>query len=72
MDTSYKLGRLLWSELSRSRATVFPGDSVAMVQITDLQMDVDTGGSGNWKWTVGTKFSSQADEMKKIVCCRYL
>lgn len=72
MDASYELRRLLLSELKRSRATVFPGDSVAMVQITDLQTDIGTGGPGNWKWTVGTKFSSQADEMKKILYWRYL
>lgn len=72
MDASYELRRLLLSELRRSPATVFPGDSVAMVQITDLQTDIGTGGPGNWKWTVGTKFSSQADEMKKILYWRYL
>ena len=72
MDISYELRRLLLSELRRSPATVFPGDSVAMVQITDLQTDIGTGGPGNWKWTVGTKFSSQADEMKKILYWRYL
>lgn len=43
-----------------------------MVQITDLQMDIGTGGPGNWKWTASTKFSSQADEMKKILYWRYL
>ena len=51
---------------------MFPGDSVAMLQITDLQTDIGTGGPGNWKWTASTKFSSQADEMKKILYWRYL